>query len=391
MNAPVRIEQTAMPDLFREAPRPVSRAPRALWPILSFLVVVALPLLVTAGYLFERAVPQFESSVGFSVRREEAPTPVDLFGGFTGISNGGSSDADILYEFLSSQELVAAVDQSLDLRAIWSAPILQDPVFAFDPSGTIEDLVAHWQRMVQVSYDSTTGILTLRARAFDADAAQAIAGAAFSESSALINTLSAIAREDTLAEAATLLEAAEDRVRSAREALTAFRARTQIVDPGADVSGQMGLLTRLQEELANELIRLDLLRTQTRESDPRIAQVEQRIAVIEARIADERRKLGSGGAPASGEDYATVMAAYERLQIDVEFAEESLLAARTAYDQALAEARRQTRYLAAHIRPTRAERATAPDPLVILGVGGLFLTLLWGIGALVVTSLRERA
>ena len=391
MNAPARIEQARVPDLFREIPAPVSRAPRRAGPIASFVFMVILPLLAAGFYLATRAAPQFESSVGFSVRREEAPGPIDLFGGFSGLSASGSSDADILYEFLSSQELVAAVDHALDLRTIWSRPVIEDPVFSFHPGGTVEDLVRYWSRMVRISYDSGTGILTLRVRAFEASEAQAIAGAAFAESSALINTLSAIARDDTLMEARTVLGEAEARVRTARAALTEYRARTQIVDPGADVSGQMGLLTRLQEELANELIRLDLLRTQTRETDPRIAQAEQRIAVIEARIAEERGKLGAGSAAEAGADYATVVAEYERLKIDVEFAEESFLAARTAYDQALAEARRQTRYLAAHIRPTRAERATAPDPIEILGLGGLFLVLVWGVAALTLASLRERA
>ncbi|MEM6825895.1 MAG: capsule biosynthesis protein [Pseudomonadota bacterium] len=391
MNAPARIQQPHVPDIFRELPAPVPKAPRRRGPFLSFVILVVLPLLAAGFYLVTRAAPQFESSVGFSVRREEAPGPIDLFGGFSGLSASGSSDADILYEFLTSQELVAAIDTSLDLRALWSRPVVDDPVFAFHPSGTVEDLLRYWQRMVRVSYDSGTGILTLRARAFSADEAQAIAAAAFDASSALINTLSAIARDDMLVEAHTVLGEAEARVRTARSALTDYRARTQIVDPGADVSGQMGLLTRLQEELANELIRIDLLRTQTRETDPRIAQAEQRISVIESRIAEERGKLGAGSARAVGADYATVVAEYERLQIDVEFAEQSFLAARTAYDQALAEARRQTRYLAAHIRPTRAERATAPDPLEILGIGALFLTLVWAILALTLASLRERS
>jgi len=324
------------------------------------------------------------------VRREEAPGPMDLFGGFSGLSASGSSDPDVLYAFLTSQELVAAVDRAVDLRALWSRPADRDFIFGFDPTGTIEDLVHHWNRMVQISHGTGTGILTLKVRAFDPFEAQAIAAAAFEEPALLINGLSAIARDDIVKDAQRILEEAESRLRSARQALTSFRTRTQIVDPGADVSGQMGLLVRLLEELADELIRLDLLRNQTRKDDPRIAHSLQRIDVIEARIAMERKKFGSGATPSLGNDYATVMAEYERLSIDVEFAEKSVLAARVAYDEAVADARRRTRYLAAHIRPTLAERATAPDPVVILGLGGLILTLVWSVLALGWASLRER-
>lgn len=387
VNAPVRVRKAEL-EIGVSQPPPVAQARRAVWPLASFVAVVLLPLAAAAAYLWQVAVPQYESTVGFSVRHEEAPAPVDLFGGFSGLSASGSSDADVLYEFLQSQELVAALEDELALKSAWSTPASRDPVFALKPGGTIEDLVRYWVRMARVSYDSGTGILTLRVRAFEANTAQAIAAAAYRRSSDLINTLSAVARDDALREAETTLRAAEARVRASRRDLTAFRAETQIVDPGADVSGQMGLLTRLQEELANELIRLDLLRSQTRENDPRIAAASERIKVIEARIQGERQKLGSVGGE---EDYATVMDEFERLRIDVEFAEESLLGARTAYDQAVAEARRKTRYLAAHIQPTLAERATAPDPVVILGLGGLMLALIWGVGALSFASLRDRA
>jgi capsular polysaccharide transport system permease protein len=357
--------------------------------LLSFLAMVIVPLLCAAAYLYWRAVPQYESTVGFSVRREEAAMPVDFLGGFAGLSGSGSADADILHAYLSSQELVAALDRDLDLRGAFALYRAEDPVFAFREGGTIEDLVTYWGRMTRLSYDAGTGLIELRVRAFEPALAQDIAAAAFGHSQNLINALSAIARDDILDGAKVALDQAGARLRAARGALTAFRTESQIVDPGADVSGQMGLLTRLQAELADELIRLDLLENQTRESDPRIAQSRQRIAVIDARIATERQKIGSGGGPA-GEDYASVMAEFERLSVDVEFARESYLAALAAHDLAVAEARRQTRYLAAHIKPTLAERATAPDPAVILGLGGVFLVLIWAVSALTWSSLRDR-
>ncbi len=357
----------------------------------SFLALVVLPILVAGIYIVTMATEQFDSTVGFSIRHEEAASPIDAFGGFSGIAATGPRDADVLYEFLTSQEVVEAVDARVDLRSLWSSNRASDPVFAFNPTGTVEDLARHWRRMVNVSHDTASGILTVRVRAFDPVDAQNIATTTLAVSGDLVDRLTSIAQSDILAEAEVALVEAEDRLRRAREARTVFRAETQVVDPGADISGQMGLLTRLQEGLADEIIRLDLLRMQTRPDDPRIDASEQRIAVIEERIAGERRKLGSGGAVLAAADYASVVAEFERLSIDVEFAQENLLAARAAHVEALAEARRRTRYLAAHIKPTLAERATAPDPVVILGLGAVILSLAWGAGVLVVAALRDRA
>lgn len=369
---------------------PVRRLPVGL--IVSFLMMVVAPLAFAALYLSFWAEDQFESVAALSVRQEEARSPVDLFGGFAGLSGSSSSDTDILYAYLTSPELVAKVDADLNLRDIFGRVHGRDPVFGFDPAGTIEDLTRYWGWMVAISHDAGTGLIEMRVRAFDPNEARAIAEAAFAHGSTMINGLSAAAREDALRFAREDLTLAEARLRAAREALTAYRARTQIVDPSADVSGQMGLLGTLQEQLAEELIRSDLLAQQTHSDDPRLARSAQRIDVIEARIAQERQKLGgSGGNGGGAADYAGALAEFERLSVEVEFSQQAYIAARTAFELARTEATRQSRYLAAHVRPTLAERATAPDPLVVLGVLGLFACLIWGAAMLVIASLRDRA
>lgn len=356
----------------------------------SFALIVLLPLAVVAAYLARVAAPQYESTLAFSVRQEEAPAPAALFGAFTGLGTPGAADADILYAFLESQDLVARIDAALGLREIYAAHGGADPVFAFDSQGTIEDLTDHWRRMTKIAYDPGTGLIELRVWAFDPDDAQAVAGAVLAESTALINSLSDAARADATRHAETDLALASAALAGARQRLTEYRARTQIVDPGADIQGRMGLLAELQARLADEMIRVDLLELRTRPDDPRLNEGRQVTQVIEDRIAAERRRLGAGGGAVTGRDYATALAEYSRLAVDLEIAEEAYATARAALDLGRAEARRQSRYLAAHIRPTRAERATAPDAAIILGGAAFFLTLGWAVMALVFYSLRDR-
>jgi capsular polysaccharide transport system permease protein len=207
----------------------------------------------------------------------------------------------------------------------------------------------------------------------------------------MINRLSAIARSDATRYASADLEQAVERLKAAREATTAFRNRTQIVDPRADIQGQVGLVNTLQAQLAEALIELDLLRETARDNDPRIAQAERRIDVIGRRITAERRKFGAGAAADEDEeDYASLVAEFERLAVDLEFAEQAYRSALSAYDGALAEAQRQSRYLAAHITPTRAESARFPQRWVLLGLVAFFLTLAWSIMALIYYSIRDR-
>jgi capsular polysaccharide transport system permease protein len=353
---------------------------------------VLLPVAATTTYLAGWAVDQYASTLGFTVRREEGAKAADLLGGLGAslVGTGATHDGDILYEFIRSQELVAEIDAELDLRGLYGRHHAEDPVFGFDPRGTIEDLTRYWQRMVRISYDARSGLMELRVLAFDANEAQAIAAAIERKSTAMINDLSAIARADAMRYATEDLDLALERLKGAREALTAFRVENQIVDVAADIQGQMGLLATLQAQLANALIEQDLLRNTTAGSDPRIGQIRSRIAVIEARIKEERGKFSSAASGPGERSYAATVGEFERLTVDREFAERAYVAALSAVDVARAEANRQSRYLAAYVGPTLAERSEFPRSLLLTGLVGLFSFLIWSIGGLVYYSLRDR-
>jgi len=369
------------------------------WLAYSLFLFVFCPLMLAAWYLYTRAADQYTSSVGFAVRAEKASSGLDLLGGISGLSafsSTSSSDTDILYEFLFSQALVAKVDQKIDLANIWSNP-KNDFVFSYNPHGTIEDLTKYWRRMLRVSYDPGTGLIALRAHAFAPKDAQEIAIAVLEESSAMINRLSSIARADTMRYAKDELTHASAQLEQARKKLMDFRAKTHIVDPIADLQGEMGVLSRLQQKLAEELIILDMLRSTARNisgaarnnnqtSDVRITQAEMIVQVIRDRITDEREKIGGGG----GRDYSALVGEFERLNVDLEFAQQSYVSALATLESSRAEAQRQNRYLAAYVAPTLAEQALYPKREQLIVMLALFLGLGWAVFALVFYNLRDR-
>ncbi|MEM6371440.1 MAG: capsule biosynthesis protein [Pseudomonadota bacterium] len=385
---PVAARAATVPATARRA-----QSKRRHWFLLfSFLLICVAPAAAAAYYLWTYAADQFASNLAFSVRSEEQGSAVELLGGVTELSGSSSADTDILFAYLTSQELVSKVDAQVDLAAIWSrVPITIDPLFAYNPEGTIEDLLAHWQRKVSIVHDTGTRLIDVRVLAFEPADAQRIAQAVMDESTAMINALSDIARDDAIKYARDELAAASDRLRGARQALTRFRNRTQIVDPSIDTQNQMGVLVTLQRQLADALIEFDLLQDTTRAGDPRISQATRRVEVIQKRIDAERRKLGLGAGTQDGVVFADLVGEYEGLIVDREFAEAAYTSAMATHDAALAEARRQSRYLAAHIQPTLAQRAEHPERITLVLIIGLFSFLTWTIVSLVYYSLRDRA
>lgn len=354
--------------------------------VVSFLAFVALPALLSAFYLFAIAKDQFASRVGFSIRSEEGSNPLDLLGGIADFSGGGANDADILYDFISSQNMVRQIDAKLELRKIWA--LAGDPVFTLARDPTIEELRDFWNGKVQIYYDTASGLIEVRVLAFDPLSAQKLAQAIFDESSATIDTLSRIASADATKFARAEFERAEQSLKDIRSEIQRLRRTNQMVDPTADFAGQMGVLNSLQAQLAEAMIAFDLLKGgRTRRDDPRVDEAERRIEITRSLIEAERAKFGHG---TQGAALADVIADYERLRIDQEFAEQSLFAARAALQSALSDAQRKSKYLAAHIPPTRAEAAEYPQRLILLSVLVAGLFFLWAIGVLIYYSVRDR-
>lgn len=359
----------------------------------SFVVTVVIPSLASLFYLFAIAEDQYASSVSFSVRSEDLGSALSLLGGLSSLSGASSSDADILYQFIQSQELVQRIDDKIDLHTIYSKPTF-DPIYGFDKDGSIEDLVSYWSSMVKIFYDRGTGLIELRVQAFDAKDAQRVAQEIYDQSSLMINQLSAIGRVDTTRYAKQDLDTAVERLKAARTALTEFRSRTQIVDPSADIQSQMGLLNTLQQQMTASVVELNLLQSTSKpEGDPRIEESERRIAVIQKLIDQEREKFGVGNGantPGGDNNFSTLVGEFERLNVDREFAEKAYLAALATYDTAVAKAQRQSRYLAAHVTPTLAQDARYPQRMeTVLLITGLLLAA-WGIAMLVYYSVRDR-
>lgn len=360
--------------------------------MLSMLGMILLPVVMTTLYLLIFAQPQFASQVGFTIRREEGGSASELMGGLSSLMGSpAQSDADLLFEYVQSQEIVERISTHFDLQGHYSHTWPWDPVFSIWPSATIEDLHSFWSRMVRITYNQASGLMLAQVLARDPVSAQQIAVLIVSESELMINRLNETAQRDATRNAENDLETALDRLRQARASLASFRVRTQIVDPQADFEVRMGVINTLQQQLAETLVEHDLLMMQTGDSgDPRLGQLQRRIEVLRNRINEERNSFAQVEVGSDGVDYPTMIAQYEGLVVDKTFAEASYQASMAALDAARSNAARQTLYLENFIQPSFAQRAQYPRTFVIIALTLAFTTLLWSIVALVYYSLRDR-
>lgn len=341
-------------------------------------------------YLSFFARDQYASRVSFSVRSAETTPALEFLGGVSQLGGADSLDSEILADFVHSQTLVEELDRQLNLSVLYGCPSgIFDFLYCLKRDATIEELVSYWNRIVSVTYDGGAGILEIEVRAFDPKTARLIATELFDLSSKMINELTSSARDDATRYARVELAQAVDRLKEARSNLAKFRSTTQIIDPEADLSGQMGVISNLQEQLTQALIDRGMIEMTTARPDPRIDQLDRKIEVIERQILLQRQKFGNS-AENGGNNYAKLIGQFEELSVEVEFAEKSYLQALSGLDAAIAEAAHRSRYLTAHVKPTLAEGPEYPRKIRDIGLVLFFSLFIWLIGVLIYYSLRDR-
>jgi capsular polysaccharide transport system permease protein len=114
----------------------------------------------------------------------------------------------------------------------------------------------------------------------------------------------------------------------------------------------------------------------------RIAATKDELAKVEREVAKDR-----DGARALAE----IMAKFEKLDLDRQYAQSMLINALQAYDQARAYAAAQHLYLTPYVRPSLPETATYPRRLLtmLLAAGSLFGV--WLSGLVIYRSIRDHA
>jgi len=352
--------------------------------IISFILFVLLPLSVHAAYVFALASDRFVSYSGFSVGAENSGANLGILDSLTSLSGGAKTDSAIVYDFLRSPAFVERLQQRIDVSLTFS-PRGFDALF-WPPPDSLDSTTRRWRRLVSLSLDSRSGVISARVSGFQPDTATNINRIILDEAATMLSALSQDMREDSTATAKQTVDQARADLSMARKDLTEFRAKTRIVDPAAELEGRLGLMALLQSQLVEAKIALGLLKETSSSTDARAQAAARKVSIIEDMLEAERQNIGRGE-----EGFAETAAEFESRQLEVEYAQERYVAALAALDASVALAQSKSRYLAIHIQPTQPDGPELPRRWRSLAVTAAFLSLAWVIFAVGFSGARREA
>ena len=357
-----------------------------------FVLLVALPTIAAGIYYWGVASPQYVAEIRLGVRSADAQRNDGsaIFQGMASASQIGLQ-SNVMVQYIQSREIVDLVNRKIDLRGIYSRPDA-DTLARIASVGSVEDLVEYWKGKVEPYFDLTTGIITVRVRAFAPEDARAIGQEIVVLSEALVNDLSRRAREDFVRFAREQVATADGRLREARQAVLEFRNKEQSLDPRKEADAQLLAISKLKDELAKTNTEMLSARPLFSPDSSRMVSLRLRVQALGEQIREaEARLTASGVDPGARAALSRDISGYETLETERLLAEKYYESALQSLQRAQFEAARQTMYLEVFVRPALAERALYPRRTVSVLVAALVALGVWLFVLMTVHAIREHA
>ncbi|MBX9926763.1 MAG: capsule biosynthesis protein [Hyphomicrobiaceae bacterium] len=338
----------------------------------AFVAVVVAPMAILAIYLALIASHVYESEAHFVVRSASGSSGLGSIAGAvqTTSFSRANDDTHSVNAYIMSRDAVERLTVENGLLEKLSRPgadFWQRFPRPFERA-TREQLMKRLDDFISVGFDASTGIATLKVRAFDPHDAKEIATALTEHSEQLINKLNVRARADAIRFASEVVTKAEQRVETAQNKIADFRAAELVFDPGRQSAAAFELISALTGELAGQRAALAEA-IATAPNSPQISALKVRIGAFEKEI-DTQRKFIVGGEGA----LAPKLARYEQLSLERELATKALTSALLSLENARQDAQRQQLYLERIVSPGLPDQAAYPKRVLIL-LGTLFILL----------------
>lgn len=349
-------------------------------------VFVLLPTIFASIYYFFIATPMYETRSEFLI--QQADSQMGGLGSlFRGTQFATSQDSITVQAYLQSRDALLRLDKDLGFKATFSDPSI-DPVQRLAPDATNEEAYRLYQRMVQIGYDPTEGIVKMEVIARTPALSEEFSKALLRYAEEQVDHLTQRLREDQMKGARESFVDAEKKVTVAQTTILDLQERLGILDPRIESSAAMSQINAFEIELQNKKLQLQQLEDNAQPNAARVAGVKGDVARLEQTIAALRRPLTESEDGSSS--LAQVTGQLRVAEAELETRQMMFSQAMQQLETARIEANRQVRYLSLGVSPVAPDEPSYPKAfentlLAFFIFGGIYLML-----SLTAAILREQ-
>lgn len=334
-------------------------------------------LLASDRYVSEAHVVIQQSDM----RGRQGPDLTGLLGG------GGSNRTDqlLLRDHLLSIDMMKKLDASMGLRKHYSDSGRDLLSRMWFEDASMERFHQHYLSRVSVELDDYTGVLVVKAQAYEPQMAHAIASALVAEGERFMNGLANNLAQSQVAFLEKQVGQLSQRLLRARSAVVEYQNRKGLVSPQSTAETINAIVGRLQAQRAEMETQRRALEAYLVPSHPNLVQLNQQIVALDRQIAAEQGKLAAPG----GRTLNRTVEEYQRLDMEAGFAQDVYKTALTALEEGRIEATRTIKQVSVIQAPSKPEYPLEPRRVYNTVVFALVALLLAGVAQLLTAIVRD--
>ncbi|HET9644161.1 MAG TPA: capsular biosynthesis protein [Burkholderiaceae bacterium] len=349
--------------------------------------MIGVPMLMAAVYFTFFAADRYVSESIITVRQAQGGqvSSPGLAMLVAGITPAARDDTLYLRQYIHSLELMRKLDAKLHLRQHFAAQKL-DPLYHLYAGTSQEWMLEYYRSRVEVLFDDSASLLTVRTQGFSPEFAHALNQAILEESERFVNAFSQRVAREQMQFAEGELQRAGDRVKTARTALMRFQARNGQMDPTIQAHTAGRIEGELQAQIAKAETELRTTRAYLNDDAYPVTSLRNQIEAMRRQLAEEQARATRGG-----DDHRInkVALEFQEYMLQNTFAQDAYKLALSALETSRIDASRKLKSLAVIEPPSQPETALLPRKLYSLATLFIVCVLLYGVVGLTLATIRE--
>ncbi|WP_413694116.1 lipopolysaccharide biosynthesis protein [Psychromonas sp. KJ10-2] len=353
-----------------------------------FLACVVLPTLIFAAYQLLWATERFESQAKVIVQQPDSASTMDsgmaLLTGLTGSSSG--SDPELVKAYIYSNDMVEYLDNNIALREHYSQSNI-DFFSRIHDDDSKEALNQYYQEHVDVILDDASGVITVAAQGFDSQYAQLLTNTIVERAEWFINSIGHQLANAQLTFMQGEHKRIEERFSSAQKDLLVFQQKYNLLDPTAEGTAKQTITNTIESQIATKQTEIKTLKAIMSDSSPQVQGLKNELSALNAQLEVERDKLSQTGldeVPVS-----ELLSRFTDYKIKMDLALQAYTSSQISLEKSRIEAYRQLKYLITVEKATLSEDSKYPDVIYNISLFLLLLSLAFGIGKIIISTIKE--
>ncbi|CAN7647549.1 capsule biosynthesis protein [Ensifer adhaerens] len=356
--------------------------------MLSIVFCILVPNVFSVIYYGFIASDQYQSETRFTVRMSTPALGKDQLGKATGIPAAKiAQDTQIVAEFILSKAMLDSLTKSVDLRAIYGRSGI-DPISRLQENATSEDLQSYWQDMVSTAISPSSGIITVKVRAFTPEEAQHLLIKVVRSAETAVNDMNARIWRDVTETAQKNLDRAAQQLRLARENLQVARNESGMLSVEGTAAVVTTLIGNVERERLDLQQRYDVQSQSVGENAPQLRLLRREIASKDQQIKDLQSQLA--GQASSGRNLADESTTFAQRQMEQGLAEQQFGSSVKTLEQIKFVSRQQLLYLDAFLLPDKPDTPRFPKRVFWILATFAVSLMIWGITVGTLSVIRRQ-